>query len=326
MSKTMPRLLKRSLIGSLLFIGCARAQNAPDPFTLLQGLESIRLQIPPSSLKIKFSYRDHLVTNETIMSVDFDGNFRGFNAVSPVEDHGNYQTAFDGERAICYEESMREVTYRSIADQRPLRLFDPRVIGISSYYNWVDSTENTLPYRFNPSKIELIGRENVGNLPAWHVRLTLIVPEGNAIWDYWVDDTREFRLYRADYNGVQSYSYYEDDSYPWLPRRVVSKEYRYSPDGAPTIRAERGLEILEAKANVTLPKSRWTLAGMSIKPGTDVSDGVLQRRIGTWDGKRLVPPGSSRTYKPPGRWTYAVCVAMLGFPLVIWWISKRRAA
>jgi len=303
----------------------SQAQNSPDPTSLLQGVESIRLQVPPSSLKIRTFYKDALITNETICWVDFDGNSRGFTTLSNTAVHGkDYETVFDGERTICNDMSANQVTYRNIHDQLPIKLFDPRVIGLSTYNHWIDGVANTLPYRGEHRKIDLIGREEVGNLRAWHVRLTILDASWNSVWDYWIDDAEGFRVYRTDFNGVETYSYYENTNYPWLPSRVLGREYDQSRNGTRVLTAQRGMQILEARANVKLPKSRWTLAAMKIKPGTEVIDVDIHKVIGTWNGTRLVQDIGEPIRKPRGRRGYFLCILfLLSSPIVFLWFFRR---
>lgn len=51
--------------GSLTF-----AQEAPDPQTLLRGVEAARLQVPPSSLTLKFSYANQSNSKSAVLNMD----------------------------------------------------------------------------------------------------------------------------------------------------------------------------------------------------------------------------------------------------------------
>jgi hypothetical protein len=298
------------------------AEDKPDPITLLQGVESVRLQVPPSSLKIKATYRSNLVTNETIYNVDFDGERRAYNLENQRKEI--YKTLFNGRRAIVYNESIKQACYRNLNDETSNSLFDPRLIGLSTFQFWTDTIKRMLPYDVKPNKVLLIGKENVDGLPAWHVRIAYGKTNVIATWDYWIDD-RNFRVYRLDYNGVETYSYYMNESFPWLPTRVIGKDYR-GGDGH-TVTSQRELEILEAKANVNFAETRWTLEGMRLGPGIDVIDYNISRSIGTWNGEKLIPNGvdfSERTKKKPGYFAFILCLTMLVFPMIILWILKAR--
>jgi len=266
---------------SLLLHTVAVAET-PDPLVLLQGVLSVRSQIPASSLVMKQIYRDSLVTNEYVGRVDFDGVRRAFTYPGPYENGAEYRTLFDGERGTCYSENMKRAELRGLADQTAMLLFDLRTLGISTYNNWSDTPQSTTLVGCTSCKYELIGRENVEGRPAWHIRVTV---SGGSRFDYWIDETKAFRVYRKDWNNVQTYSYYENEKYPWLPSRVVSKHY----DLSGLLQKETIMEIMEAKADVVFPKNRWTILGMGLKSGTDIVDHNLSRSVGVWNGALVVP-------------------------------------
>lgn len=310
-----------SLIGILsagLLLGICSASGGPDPISLLQGVESARLQIPASTLRLRSTYRDSLVTNETEMLVDFDRDLRGFTYTLGEP----YRTVFDGSRVITYDETIHQVELRNPNDQNQMRLFDPRVLGLSTYHHWEDTIENTLAYR-NAARVELIGKEEADGRPAWHVRLTIVQPHGSWPIDYWIDDTKGFRVYRKEYNGMRTTSHYENASYPWLPSLIIGKEYSGASNDV--LQSQREWRILDAKADLKFSKSRWTLEGMGIKPGAAVVDLNLRRRIGHWTGKQLAlePDGPSQK---PSAWTYWVLAALLAAPMILFWRSRRRAS
>jgi hypothetical protein len=169
----------------------------------------------------------------------------------------------------------------------------------------------------------LIGREEVDGRPAWHVRFTF--GEGERI-DFWIDERNGFRVYRVDRNAVQTVSYYENESYPWLPNRVVSRAYRqWQPRDDEAPRYTTKVLILRATPNVKFAKDRWTLAGMQPKAGTDVIDVSVSRSIGHWNGKRLVrSPGDPHT--GIGIWAYVLLVFLVLAPAFYFWRSKKAGA
>lgn len=319
-----PRTLELLLVAWLFWLPSAcNCQEPPDPAALLEGVESARLQIPPSSLRLKWFYRDSLVTNETLLSVDFDGDLRGFKATStsvPTE----YKTLFDGEKAICYDEKRGEVEFRTLMDQTSDFLFDPRMLGLTAYNAWMDGFGNCIPLEVKPNRVEVVGHELVGGLAAWHVRLRNTMPYGDMVRDYWVDDKRGFRVYRMDWNGVQMYSYYDSPSYPWLPSRVVNKEYRHTGTGGSNLVVEHGFMLLDGKAHVRFPRTRWTLAGMAIKRGVQVADFNSMRVLGFWNGAAIVPELPRPAARRLRWWSYALGAALLCVPVVIWSASRRR--
>jgi len=253
------------------------ADSRPDPVVLLQGVESSRLQIPASSLEIRYAYRSPTIAAEGAYSVDFDGDRRRF--VAKSESGLKHGVVYDGTKAIVYNGILHQAEVRALSNPDTGLFFDPRLLGINSGFFWDYSIESCLPYR-NAAKVGLIGQELVGDKPAWHVRLSFV--EKPSLKDYlidiWIDASNGFRVYRYDQNGLQMYSTFENNEYPWLPSRVVVKEYNNKGD----VVTQTECEILHAKANVAIPPATWTLAGLQIPDGTPVLDLVNMKTKGFW--------------------------------------------
>lgn len=296
-------------VGVLITGACA--QNDPDPLALLQGVESARLQIPPSSLTLRYIYRDPLVTNETLMVAEFDGELRRFESQGNGTTNSYWSTVFDGSKAITYEERLQNVEYRSLATPNDLSLFDPRLLGLTHANAWDEALAKILPLKATDGKFELVGRQEINGRLAWHVRFQSVGGRPIDQLDYWIDDLHGFRVYRKDWAGIQTFSYYENDNYPWLPSRVVSKAPEY----------EQEVQVIQAKADVRFPQSRWGLAGMKLKPQTVVLNHDPPRIVGVWDGSRMVPEfeGAPR----PPLWSYIIMILVLALPAVFVWGLKR---
>jgi len=295
-----------------------RAADPPDPWILLQGLHSTRMQIPPSSLKLQITYTDPLVTNVLITTVDFDGERRGFTHLNPSRTNASWQSIFDGTRVITYDEPVNQVSYRTLVDQNGAKLFDPRVLGLVSVYAWEETLDSRFPTEALGWTAEIIGREEITGRPAWH----LLAKIKDVEVDFWIDETTGFRLYRYDFNGVQTISHYDNRAYPWLPNLVVSKTYQHlHPPPDEVAQETRTVEILEARSDVKFPKSRWTLAAMTLKPKADIVDQQLQRSVGLWDGKRVLPVQPDDYVAPPPKLTgvfVILIVAALCAPMLFW--------
>lgn len=297
-------------------------QKGPDPLLLLQGVQSSREQIPPSRLKIKYAYCDSLITNTIVVYVDFDGILRSFKHVRPNNELiSDWCTVFDGSKAITYEKRINQVSYRSImSPASQLMLFDPRLLGLINAYAWNESLDVAVPCSVTNANYELIGREQVDGKEAWHVRFSTTK---YLQIDYWIDDKRDFRVYRRDWNGVQTRSYYENEKYPRLPSRIVSKAYTHlKPIDKEKPTYEKDLQILEASAFIRFKEDRWNLAKMNIEPGADVVDYRLSRSIGTWNGNRIVSE-SDGSRSPLGLWSYGIVFALFVVPGIYLWRVKR---
>jgi hypothetical protein len=207
------------------------------------------------------------------MLVDFDGDFRSFEY--EFQDR-QYKAVLDGSQAITYSSGVRQVELRSPDDQNDLKLFDPRCLGLSTYYNWGDTVEIVLGYKRH--KAELIGKENISGHELWHVKTM------NGQWpvDYWIDaDT--FRVYKRKWLEAETMSYYEMPELPVLPSRVECRQHRNGK-----LSGYSRVDVLESTVNVRFPSNRWSLAAMNVPTNTTVIDIRRSEAIGRWDGKKLV--------------------------------------
>lgn len=329
-SLTLSSLAVGLLVGTLNH-AAASSSATPDPKLVLQGVESLRLQIPPARLKLRYTYKNALVTNQSILDVDFAGERHAF-SFRPQPPAKGWQAVFDGTKVITYGEGQRAVDLRNRDQEEGVTLFDPRTLGLSTGYNWLDDVESCIPLRW-AVRAELIGRERIGDHLAWHVRLVMPfpgnIPQATAPippYDYWIDSDNSFRVYRTDNNGEQSLSFYKDIGSPWLPTRVtttMAKNYKLLGTEI------REWEIIDAKWSMTFPASRWELASLGLKPQTDVIDDRIQRRVGFWNGTRYVPLHPELEQRSPRAKlvTWLVCLALILIPpLIMWWRRSRAAS
>lgn len=259
-------------------VACA---EGADPKTLLQGVEGVRLQIPPSRLLVRTLYRDQSGSPPAWnLKIEFDGDHR---LVAQTAPKAGYRALFDGSNAIHFD-GADSVTVRGAHDQNSDYNFDPRLLGLTTTYRWADSLSKVLPYR-EASRLEALGEETVAGAACSHVRIHR--PKDLNI-DLWIDARHNFRVHRYELRvkGVvrcTADSFYENVDYAWLPSRVESRHY----GAGGSVNYVRSFSILEAKANVKLPPETWTLEGLRPKVGASVTDLPAKRRLGYWDGVGL---------------------------------------
>ena len=201
-----------------------------------------------------------------------------------------------------------------------MRLYDPRFIGISPYYNWVDNGENLLGLGFKDKKAEVIGKEMIEGIECWNVLLTVTLPNDRGFKNnFWIDDS--FRVRKAVVNGVHIQSYYSE-TLKWLPMRVVTKEYQ-RVSGQTVLRAEREIIVSDVNSKTNFPKERWSLGSMRIQPKTDIIDNTTKRRIGIWDGKKIVPPEGAPRDQKNHFWGILILAVILGAP-ILYGLSRWR--
>jgi hypothetical protein len=297
-----------------------RAEEQPDPRTLLEGVQAVRLQIPPSRLEMSASIQNSLSTNERLMVVEFDGDRRRF-ARKGAE--LQVRSVFNGNEVIHFDGS-QSVTIRDIKDSTSDYFFDPRLLGITTTYQWRESVQSVMP--ISNSMIELVGREQIGEYMTWHVRIR--DAHGQDI-ELWIDPDNDFRVYRYDLSLPDvkrntTLSFYSNPQYPWLPSRVESRNYR--ANGQLTL--TRVLSIVNAEAGIEFPDSRWSLAGLSLPIGVPVGDLRTKQRLGYWNGIELADnPGPPPIRPTGGRGSVIFFGVIAGFPvgfLLLYWLIRRR--
>jgi len=203
---------------------------------------------------------------------------------------------YDGQAVTQYWET--DSAYPSATIDEPGRsaifIFDPRCLGISTSLYVKNSVESCLPHR-NAQAVTLLGKESVEGKLAWHIQIQF---RDDYTADFWLDAIRPERVTRLRANGDLSLSRYSDtDLKDPLPMEVRNISYR---NGVP--RYETRLVRLNTQYNIPIDPACWTLDGLHMKVGVDVSDSRISRRIGYWTGSGLsddvprkdtVPPQSS---------------------------------
>jgi hypothetical protein len=263
--------------------------NEPDPLVLLQGVESIREQIPSSRLHLRIVTDDAFGRYEAEYMVLFERERRYFaltNAATPE------RSLFDGKEVFMYDGSTG-VTVRDLDSGAAHYLFDPRVLGIAALYSWGATIQGVL--QLKAPQIKLVGRDQINDKPCWHVG---VARDDGWQFDFWVDAQGTFAVLRRDekrqgYAHRSTRSFYENPDYRWLPSRVECEEY--DPKGQLLWRRE--VSVLTAKAKVKIPDTVWTLEGLlsglpllEWLPVTDVRTPNHSRLIGYWHKGRLGPP------------------------------------
>ena len=182
------------LVLSWVPVASRGADALPDPRLLFRGVESVRQQIPPSRLVLRAAYRGGIDTSILESSLSSTTISIVFHDPSPVL---RSRALFDGKKILHYDGG-NSVTIRDLHDTTADYLFDPRLLGITADFVCGQTLDDVLPYRVATS-LPTVGRERVGDRPTWHVRLADTNTYNRRI-DMWVDEERNFRVYRYEYS------------------------------------------------------------------------------------------------------------------------------
>jgi thiol-disulfide isomerase/thioredoxin len=300
--------------------------SSPDPRALLAGVEKDRLSLKSGRLELDLALtspkRPHEGTTRMRLVIEFDGENRRFDtyqrsltvpwlrhvpgsaSTEPqlVELIGSREaivreglgywldshtrTIYDGKQLMRYSKNQST----SVGDLNPspaLNAFDPRILGLSHMPRPSETLHSDLTPRPNES-VTLVGREEVGGNPAWHVLIGGAGDGRDLERHFWIEPPPGHRVYRTDMRsklgrGEVISEYGLPGGGERLPIRVTAR--RNDPDG--TLVQELIIERKKSEFDVPIDPKTWTFAGLGMPVGEPVTDHRVKRVIGYWDGQRL---------------------------------------
>jgi len=189
-------------------------------------------------------------------------------------------TAYDGGVLLTYGETDGKPNDTVINDPNKggngRFTFDPRCLGLKTYLSFGDTVEGALGLA-EPKAIELIGKEALDGIPAWHVQVRSKYDDS---LDFWIDAAHPTRVIKhATGPGVVTSKYSGDNPIPIEAMRTESR------NGSPLFK-HRWIQS-GAQFNVPVDPASWSLAGLGMPVGTPVVDVRISRRIGYWTGAGL---------------------------------------
>jgi hypothetical protein len=311
-----------ALLLSIFSFHCLSVSSAmggePDPVVLLRGVEESRRAIRTGKLELSWSVKQlipYFVPGDPAhLHVQFDGDRRTYSQFARVvvlntkkPDDGpalfakqkemndneafvragfgrwedtNVRSAWDGNNLCQYGENYRS-GYVSARGGTIEFVADPRLLGIGDVT--ISSTfETQLPYQ-TAKEIKLDGAEDLLGISTYHVSLK---PHPEVEFHYWVEESKGFRLhrfeYRASYRVAVTESTFSGDG-P-IPSRVTTKTYLHDK----RLSREQLLEVRHAEPNVSVDPNVGKIESLGIPAGTEINDERILKRIGYWDGEKVV--------------------------------------
>ncbi len=310
-----------------------------EPERAFEGTNHTRLKAVFDDFKRRFESfaREYAYTSRTqgagaaidarmrIESLDQEAAVRA-GLLKPFDSH--HVTAYDGALLLDYWENDGQPVQTKIDD--PAKgsggyLFDPRCLGLDTSLFITDTVEGCLSLN-NPGSARLVGEELVEGVPAWHVR----IGRGSVNADFWLDKARPVRVLKHQFNGSTVLCKYDDtDPRDAIPIEVTTL-FLHGTTGRQTAVSYSRITRTGARFNIEIVPSSWTLAGLEMKPGTEVIDNRNYRLLGYWNGSGFSenPPGNKAN--PAAAPNRADLMAVLeyapaspeGFQVALWVISN----
>jgi len=193
---------------------------------------------------------------------------------------------YDGQTVTDYWESDYEGTnrpYYRTAINKPgssgIFIFDPRCLGVSTTLYVESKIDDCLPYS-TAKAITVVGKEPVDGKPALHIQIR---NKYDYDLDYWIDAFHSTRVLKVQANGDVALSRYSDSDFKDpLPIEVRNIHYQNG-----IARYETRVVRRTTRYNAPIDPANWTLEGLNMKVGAEVSDSRNHRRIGFWNGVGL---------------------------------------
>lgn len=288
--------MKRYIQGIVLSLGVLAAGSfyafaataLPDPKLLLEGVIFSRSQIAPSFLHIRSDYRSATVNYDEEFLIVFEQERRMFWRTNQSR---ATRTILTSTNVLNYEGSKTsDIEIHPTSNPPPEFLFDPRVLGISAQLLFSHELLRYIDLK-RCTSVELVGTapQEISGHRAWQVRMHYVRDDHSSSMDFWIDPSKDFRVLRSSLEVAGLFKWevessYENESYPWLPSKSVSKAFRNAQ-----LDSKSTVTILSAIPDYHAPKSTWSIEGLKAPAGVAVVDYLQKLEIGSWDGHRFVP-------------------------------------
>jgi len=292
----------------------AATQTLPDPVKLLRTVMRARTKISSGAIDFQYSLerfnKGRKETNQLRFAATFDGDklrFESFgrefayafdedetkqNDIIKGADSMNKQAAVNAgllnefkshhvmvrDAKVLYDfwdagnQSPRTVI-DDVAKGTGNHIFDPRCVGLTTFLNVDGSVESCLVAK----KAKLVGEESIDGIPAFHVCVEF---DSGVSLDYWIDKDRPERLIQHTYGlDIVKSRFDEVNLNDPIPVEVNTMSFRNGT-------LEYSSQLLRSKVsyNVPVDQTNFSLAGLGMPVGTEVSDNRIHRMIGYWNG------------------------------------------
>jgi RNA polymerase sigma factor (sigma-70 family) len=305
------------LAGSAITIAVVNANSGqPDPVALLKKVAAAREKIKSGEMEFivaRHDYKWNIQTNYALLKIAFDGENRRFEQLQRetayastneafvdakrLELNGDddalaqlgliklqdahYRTVYDGKTLIRFD-PLQDTTIDDPARGSFTYIFDPRTFGLADNESIGSPIENFFGYEAAQS-VKLIGRESVGNIVAWHIRVQVA---DTWRYEFWIDVNHPTHVIKQESPNVGTTilaRFDEQNPNDPIPLEVDSLAH-YGGDPRPW---ETRMVRKNARYNVPIDPKAFTLAGLGMPVGTSVNDDRIMRRIGYWTGSSL---------------------------------------
>jgi len=168
-------------------------------------------------------------------------------------------------------------------------IYDPRMIGLTEVMNHNKDVAACLLYKSRSNFSVFL--ETLNDRSVYVVECRDGERNGFAHWRLYIEEPG-FRLVKKTVESEQGRSQIENDysEQKFLPFPTSTHIYSvvFQEDGKETVDFDRHITVKDVQIKKSFPPETFTLAGLNLPLNTEVSDYRISRRLGYWDGEKLV--------------------------------------
>ena len=277
------------LICVFCFSVVREVQADPSALALLKGVEVERMKHEPVQARFTVQYinDDDFGTITRSYFAEVAGSSRRFEVFAT--DNANIfpvsvSILKDGEVYHYRHRESGSVRHYDLAEavRRADLLYDPRVLGLVDNPTAETTARQCMLYDVY-TDISLVGRAVINETNVWHVRC---IHSTQATADFWIEEP-SFRVHRKQVEAarlnVTIDSTFDSNSVGPFPSEIRIKRFEDTKQVF-----NRIIHIEEIVYGNPIPPERFSLTSMDLPINTDVVDYRVNRRLGYWDGEKLV--------------------------------------
>jgi len=275
------------IVSMIVMSATTTADDTAKALALLKGVEQERLKYDCFHIRYEEHRAEEGKTVEQLVDFDKgkirkmhlpDGSFTGMKSIL-LEDYMYTTTSYDAKTATIVPLGSIHAVGADV--------YDPRLLGLADMLSHDYDIAICLLYgnrsNFSVSRGELDGR------PVYIVECR--DGEGNSFapthWRLYIEEPG-FRLLRrtveTQFSRIQIDNDYSNQKF--LPFPTKTHVYRVRTDGEVVF--DRHITVKDVQIKKSFPPDTFTLAGLDLPLNADVLDYRISRRVGYWDGEKLV--------------------------------------
>jgi len=265
------------------------ANDDAKALALLKGVEQERLKYDCFHIRYEEHRAESGQTSEQV--VDFDkGKIR--------KEHLPGQ-AFQGNKSILLDDIVYYMTSYNATDVALVPhqstnaygagVYDPRLLGLTDMMNHNTDIPTCLLYKTRSNFA--VSRENLDGRSVWVVECRDDERNDFAHWKLYIEEPG-FRLIRrtveSESHRTQIDNEYSEQNFLPFPTKTHIYRVEHQKEGNEIVVFDHNITVKEVQIKKSFPPETFTLAGLNLPLNATVSDYRISRRLGYWDGEKIV--------------------------------------